>query len=332
METGTEGAPRRFTAATSDRLDRVIADAIPELSRTRARRLIEEGAVRLADAVATHASQLTTAGDEVAVTIPESARDVTAGVESAVPLTILYEDEQTLVIDKAPGLVVHPAPGLDEVTLVDIVRARYPEVREIDDSDRPGVVHRLDRDTSGAMVVAKSAEAQHMLKEQWREREPSKVYLAIVEGFVDPPAGIIEAPLGPDPTRPSRRAVVEGGQSARSEYRLLEQYGDEAALLQVTIFTGRTHQIRVHMAAVGHPVLADMLYGHPSEHIGRQALHAWRLGFTLASTGERRMFEAPVPADIERAIEALRARHGVAARPLPAPHPSSRASGRGGSR
>ncbi len=266
------------------------------------------------------------------MTIPEPARPLEAARADAAALEILYEDEHTLVIDKVPGLVVHPAPGLEEVTLVDIVRERYPEVREIDDSDRPGVVHRLDRDTSGVMVVAKSAEAQHMLKEQWREREPSKVYLALVEGNVDPPAGIIEAPLGPDPTRPSRRAVIEGGQSARSEYRVLEQYGDEAALLQVTIFTGRTHQIRVHMAAVGHPVLADTLYGHTSEHIQRQALHAWRLGFTLASTGERRTFEAPVPADLQRAIETLRARHGVAARPLPSLQTSSRPSGRGGSR
>ncbi len=319
-----EGQVHRFAARAADRLDRVIADAIPDVSRTRARKLIEDGAVTLGDAVVTRASQLAAEGDVVAVAIPPEPT-LPAGVPDG--LTVLYEDEHTLVIDKVPGLVVHPAPGLHEITLVDIVRARYPEVREIDDSDRPGVVHRLDRDTSGVMVVAKSAEAQHMLKEQWREREPSKVYLALVEGAPDPAAGIIEAPLGQDPMRPGRRAVIEGGQSARSEYRVLEQYGDEAALLLVTIFTGRTHQIRVHMAAVGYPVIADVMYGRPAELIGRQALHAWRLGFTLASTGERRTFEAPVPADLQRAIDALRERHGLPARALPALH-----TARGGSR
>jgi 23S rRNA pseudouridine1911/1915/1917 synthase len=315
-ERAATGGARRFLTTSEGRLDRAVADALPELSRTRARRLIEEGAVRVGGVVATQASQLTTAGMEIEVALPASEPREAAGAEF--DLEVLYEDEHTLVIDKPPGLVVHPAPGLDEVTLVDIVRQRYPEVREIDDSDRPGVVHRLDRDTSGVMVVAKSAEAQHMLKEQWREREPSKIYLAIVEGEVDPPAGIIEAPLGADPTRPGRRAVIEGGQSARSEYRVLEQYGDEAALVLVEIYTGRTHQIRVHMAVVGHPVLADTLYGRASDLIPRQALHAWRLGFTLASTGERRSFEAHVPDDFTRALEALRDRHSVAARPLPA--------------
>lgn len=315
----------RFVAPSEGRLDRLVADELPALSRTRARRLIEEGGVRLGGMLATHASQLAVPGDAIEVTLPEAAE---APDTSGYALEILYEDEHTLVIDKDPGLVVHPAPGLDEATLVDIVRARYPEVREIDDSDRPGVVHRLDRDTSGVMVVAKSASAQHMLKEQWREREPSKVYLAIVEGAVTPPAGIIEAPLAADPSRPGRRAVIEGGQSARSEFRVLEQYGSEAAFVEVQIYTGRTHQIRVHMAAIGFPVVGDSMYGHASELIGRQALHAWRLGFTLASTGERRLFEAPLREDMARALDVLRARHGVEARPLPPPP----TAGRGGAR
>lgn len=309
---------RRFEADRADRLDRVVATALPELSRTRARRLIEEGGVRVGGVVVERASHLAVAGDRIEVTLPPSSQDrnaesILAGAE---PLVVLYEDEHTLVIDKAAGIVVHPAPGLDEVTLIEVVRARYPEVRDIDDSDRPGVVHRLDRDTSGVMVFAKSAAAQHMLKEQWRERESTKVYLALVEGVVEPRAGIIEAPLGPDPARPGRRAIIEGGQSARSEYRVLEQYGKEAALVEVRIYTGRTHQIRVHMQAIGHPVLGDTLYGRSSELIGRQALHAWYLGFTLASTGERREFEAAVPADLEAAIATLRKRHGVPSRAL----------------
>ena len=166
------------------------------------------------------------------------------------------------------------------------------------------------------MVFAKSAVALELLKTQWRERETLKIYRALGEGRVDPPEGIIEAPLGADPSAPWRRAIVEGGQPARSQYRVLEQYGEEAALLEVRIFTGRTHQIRVHLAAIGHPVVADRLYGHASEWIERQALHASRLGFTLASTGEWREFEAAMPEDMQRAIERLRERHD----PAPAGH------------
>lgn len=309
---------RRFLAEHDDRLDRLVAAALPQFSRTRARRLIEEGGVRVGGTVVERASHLAATGDVIEVTLPpvDTSHDAETILANATPLVVLYEDEHTLVIDKAAGIVVHPAPGLDEVTLIEVVRARYHEVRDIDDSDRPGVVHRLDRDTSGVMVFAKSAAAQHMLKEQWRERESTKVYLALVEGIVEPSAGIIEAPLGPDATRPGRRAVIEGGQSARSEYRVLEQYGGEAALVEVRIYTGRTHQIRVHMQAVGTPVVADTLYGRTSELISRQALHAWYLGFTLASTGERREFEADVPPDLEAAIATLRARHDAPSKPL----------------
>ena len=302
---------RRFTVEEGDRLDRLVATELPELSRSQARRLIEDGQVMVDAIVATRASTTVSRGATVEVELPV-VPDLDLLAED-VPLHVLFEDEETLVIDKAPGLVVHPVPGLTGVTLINAVRARYPEVREIDAGDRPGVVHRLDRDTSGVMVFAKSAAAVAMLKAQWRERETLKIYLALVEGEVEPAEGIIEAPLGPDPTNPRRRAVVEAGQSARSQYRVLEQYGEDAALLEVRIFTGRTHQIRVHLAAVGHPVVADSLYGRRSDLIGRQALHASRLGFTLASTGEWREFEAPMPQDMQRAVETLRRRHPVAA-------------------
>ncbi|MDP6605167.1 MAG: RluA family pseudouridine synthase [Dehalococcoidia bacterium] len=299
---------RRFTATEAGRIDRVVAAALPELSRSQARRLIEDGAVAIEGAIVTRPGHATSAGATIEVELPVVPDlDLLA---ADVPLRVLYEDEETLVIDKTPGLIVHPAPGVTGVTLINAVRARYPEVREID-GDRPGVVHRLDRDTSGAMVFAKTETAAQVLKDQWRERETLKRYLALVEGEVDPPEGAIEALLGPDPTNPRRRAVVEDGQSARSLFRVLEQYGAEAALVEVEIHTGRTHQIRVHMAAIGHPVCGDALYGHRSPLIERQALHAIRLGFTLASTGEWREFEAPVPDDINHAIGTLRARHGV---------------------
>lgn len=303
-------ATRTFDVGEPDRLDRAIVAAMPELSRSQVRRLIEDGQVSVDGRVVERPATAVGSGARVAVIEPV-VPDLDLQAHE-VPLDILYEDEETLVLDKQPGLVVHPRPGMNAVTLINAVRARYPEVREIDESDRGGIVHRLDRDTSGVIALAKSEPAQFAMKEQWRRRATLKVYLAIVEGRVEPAEGIIDAPLGPDPNDPSRRAVVERGQSARTQYRVLEQYGDEAALLEVRIFTGRTHQIRVHMEAIGHSIVADQMYGRTSDVIERQALHAARLGFTLASNGAWREFEAPLPADMAAAIEELRERHGVA--------------------
>jgi 23S rRNA pseudouridine1911/1915/1917 synthase len=300
---------RRFVVEQPDRLDRAIVEAMPELSRSQVRRLIESGDVLVDGRVVEKASTAVLPGASVEV-VPPVVPDLDL-LAHQVPLEIIYEDEETLVLNKQPGLVVHPRPGMNAVTLINAVRARYPEVREIDGSDRGGIVHRLDRDTSGVIALAKTEASQHALKEQWRTRQTVKVYLALVEGRVDPPEGIVDAQLGVDPIEPSRRAVVERGQSAVTQYAVLEQYGDEAALLEVRIFTGRTHQIRVHMEAVGHPILGDFMYGHESGLIERQALHAWRLGFTLASNGAWREFAAPLPADMTEAIRVLRERHGV---------------------
>ena len=298
---------RRFTVREAGRLDRAVVQAMPELSRSQVRRLIEDGSVTVGGAVSTKPAQTVQPGAELAVTEPTvpnldwQAQDV--------PLDIIFEDEETLILNKPAGIIVHPRPGMNAVTLINAVRARYPEVREIDDSGRGGIVHRLDRDTSGVIALAKSEGAQHALKQQWRERETLKRYVAVVEGFVDPSHGVIDAPLGADPNDPRRRAVVDDGQYARSEFEVIEQFGDEAALVSVLITTGRTHQIRVHMAAIGHPIVGDQMYGHASELIERQALHARLLGLTLPSTGEWREFAADLPPDFEALIDALRARH-----------------------
>ncbi|MDA1240730.1 MAG: RluA family pseudouridine synthase [Chloroflexi bacterium] len=299
----------RFVVPEDDRLDRAVTAQMPALSRSQVRRLIEAGKVEVNGAAVLKPGVVISAGVAIAVDEP-TLRDMDLAAAD-VPLEIIYEDEQTLVLNKQAGLVVHPREGVQEVTLINAVRARYPEVADIDDSDRGGIVHRLDRDTSGVIALAKSEESQAALKEQWRNRETKKTYIALVTGRVEPVRGIVEAPLGPDPAAPFRRAVVEGGQYARSEYRVLEQYGAAGALLLVDIFTGRTHQIRVHLAALGHPVIGDTLYGDASEVIGRQALHAWRLGFTLASNGAWMLFEAPLPRDIKHAIRAMRAQHPV---------------------
>ena len=302
-----------FTSTGDIRLDRAVIEQIPALSRAQARRLIEAGSVTVDGQPVLKPGVNVSRGAIVRVEEPTVGPDDLAAAE--IPLDVLYEDEETLVLNKQAGLVVHPREGVQGATLINAVRVHYPEVAEIDDTDRGGIVHRLDRDTSGVIALAKTAESQSVLKDQWRNRETEKYYLAIVEGRPDPVEGIIEAPLAADPADPSRRAVVEDGQSARSQYRVLEQYGDEAALLEVRIFTGRTHQIRVHMLAVGHPIVGDFQYGRESERIARQALHAWRLGFTLVSTGQFRVFRAPLPADLCEAIRTLRADHAVT------PHP-----------
>ena len=315
----------RFAAPRTDRLDRLVADQLAHLSRSQAQRLIEEGRVEVGGEPRTRAGRDVAEGTEIAIRLP--AQPDLDAMALDVPLEVLFSDEHTLIIDKQPGLLVHPVQGRPAVTLIHTVRARYPEVQEIGGT-RSGLVHRLDRDTSGVIAFARSAAARDALRAQWKARETLKVYLAIAEGVVEPRRGRIDAPLGPDPADPTRRTVVERGDPAFSEYQVLEQYGEEAALLEVRILTGRTHQIRVHLQALGHPILSDGVYGNPSPRIARQALHARRLGLCLPSSGEWREFEAPLPDDLREAIEALRADHGVEPQPLAA----SGAPGAGGVR
>ena len=305
----------RFVAPRTDRLDRLVAEQLVHLSRSQAQRLIADGRVEVGGEPRTRAGREVAEGTEVSIRLP--AQPDLDAMALDVPLEVLFEDEHTLIIDKQPGLLVHPVQGRPAVTLIHAVRTRYPEVHEIGGT-RSGLVHRLDRDTSGVIAFARSAAARDALRAQWKARETLKIYLAIAEGVVEPRRGHIDAPLGPDPTHPTRRAVVERGDPAFSEYRVLEQYGEEAALLEVRILTGRTHQIRVHLQATGHPILSDGVYGQPSPRIARQALHARRLGLCLPSSGEWREFEAPLPQDISDAIEALRSDHGVEAQPLAA--------------
>ena len=305
----------RFVAPRTDRLDRLVAEQLVHLSRSQAQRLIADGRVEVGGEPRTRAGREVASGTEVSIRLP--AQPDLDAMALDVPLEVLFADEHTLIIDKQPGLLVHPVQGRPAVTLIHAVRTRYPEVHEIGGT-RSGLVHRLDRDTSGVIAFARSAAARDALRAQWKARETLKIYLAIAEGVVEPRRGHIDAPLGPDPTHPTRRAVVERGDPAFSEYRVLEQYGEEAALLEVRIHTGRTHQIRVHLQAAGHPILSDGVYGRLSPRIARQALHARRLGLCLPSSGEWREFEAPLPQDMSDAIEALRSDHGVEAQPLAA--------------
>jgi 23S rRNA pseudouridine1911/1915/1917 synthase len=208
------------------------------------------------------------------------------------------------VVDKPAGLAVHPAPGHPSHTLANAVLNYLPALAESGDSLRPGIVHRLDKDTSGLLVVAKNPAAQANLSNQFKSREVSKSYLVLVKGRLTPQTGIIEAAIGRDPRNRQRMAVVSRGREARTEYRVVKYVGG-CSLLEIRPETGRTHQIRVHLAAIGFPVMGDAAYGVTSPHLPRQFLHASRLGFKLPSTGRYVEFESPLPPDLEQALKEI---------------------------
>jgi len=226
-------------------------------------------------------------------------------VAEAIPLTIVYQDADLIVVDKPAGLTVHPAPGHPSGTLVNALLAACPDLQGISGSLRPGIVHRLDKDTSGLLVVAKNDRAMQSLQAQLKGREVHKTYLALVAGVPKPAEGQIEAPIGRSHRNRKKMAVVDGGRESTTRYRTREVINGRA-LLEVEPVTGRTHQIRVHLAAIGHPIVGDSLYGKRSPLVGRQFLHAAKLGFRMPG-GREIEFESPLPADLREALEALRA-------------------------
>ena len=219
----------------------------------------------------------------------------------AIPLKILYEDNDLMVVDKPAGLTVHPAPGHYTHTLVNAILAHVPDL-EAGETNRPGIVHRLDKDTSGLIIVAKNSAAHMKLADQFKSRSVTKVYQALVQGHLTPEEGIIEASIGRDPRDRKRMAVVTGGREARTEYTVIK-YIDNYTLLEVRPKTGRTHQIRVHLAAIGFPIVGDATYGVKSDYLSRQFLHAYKLRFKLPSTGEYREFESELPDDLAQALK-----------------------------
>jgi 23S rRNA pseudouridine1911/1915/1917 synthase len=283
------------------RLDRFVGDRCPELSRTHAQRLIGDGCITV-NGLTVKASLKLGIGDVVSVVIPLAPPSPLS--PEAMPLDILFEDDDLLVVDKPAGLTVHPAPGHPGHTLVNAILSHYPHLADIGDSLRPGVVHRLDKDTSGVMLVAKNRVAQANLVDQFRTRSVVKAYLALVKGKLTPASGIIEAAIGRDPRNRQRMAVVSRGREARTGYRVIKYLGDYT-LIEVTPETGRTHQIRVHLAAIGFPVTGDATYGVKSPYLSRQFLHANRLGFRLPSTGEYVEFTSELPPDLEQALKAI---------------------------
>jgi len=281
------------------RLDKYVCDKLSELSRARIQRLIAEGHVTVNDQVVKAGLKLN-AGDRLKVVLPPAPPSPLT--PEAIPLNIIYEDEDLLVVDKPAGLTVHPAPGHPAHTLVNAILSRFPHLAALSDSLRPGIVHRLDRDTSGVMVVAKNSLAQAELMEQFKAHSVAKAYLVLVKGKLTPENGVIEAPMGRDPRNRKRMAVVAGGREARTEYQVIKYIGDYT-LLEVKPETGRTHQIRVHLSAIGFPVVGDKMYGVKSPFLPRQFIHASRLGFSLPSSGKYMEFKSELATDLAQALE-----------------------------
>ncbi len=293
----------KYTADTPGaRLDAFVAASCPELSRTHARKLIDEGLIKV-NGKAAKASHKLNVGDTVDITVPPEPPPALSPED--IPLDIVYENDDLLVIDKPAGLAVHPAPGHPGHTLVNAVLAYLPGLADGDDTLRPGIVHRLDKDTSGLIIVAKNRVAQADLSAQFKSRSVNKSYLVLVKGKLTPENGVIEAAIGRDPKNRQRMAVVSRGREARTAYRVVKYIGGYT-LLEIHPETGRTHQIRVHLAAIGFPVVGDSTYGVKNPHLSRQFLHASKLGFKLPFTGEYQEFEAPLPEDLKKALAEIR--------------------------
>ncbi len=284
-------------AASGHRLDRFLADALAHLSRSRVQALIRDGHVLLNQRPAGKPSESLRAADIVSWEEPPVVD--TAVVAETLDLSILHEDDDLIVLDKAAGMVTHPAPGHDAGTLVNALLAHCPTLSGIGGERRPGIVHRLDKDTSGCLVVAKNDLAHRALSAQFADRSTVKRYLALVRGVPRPSVGTIDKPVGRHPVHRKRMAVVAPphGREARTDYRVRRELpAIGASLVECRLHSGRTHQIRVHMKHLGYPILGDTLYGGPGS-APRPMLHAWTLGFLHPRTGLPMEFRAPVPAD-----------------------------------
>ncbi len=293
------------------RLDRFVAAQEFEqgLSRSEVKRLCALGMLKV-NGASCKLSRPVRAGDVVELSVPLPGPS--GPTAEKVDFPILYEDGHILVIDKPAGLVVHPAPGHAAGTLVNGLLHYLPQIAGVGGEDRPGIVHRLDRDTSGVMVVARTGRAHRSLSEQFAGRGVEKEYVAILEGIPPSPRGTVDRPIGRHPVSRKKMAVVgRGGRRAVTHWRVEEEFACGFCLARLRLETGRTHQIRVHMASVGAPVAGDPVYGGrkkrmwPALEIGRQMLHAARLAFVHPESGEAVSFEAPVPEDMRRALKLL---------------------------
>ncbi|NDJ60289.1 MAG: RluA family pseudouridine synthase [Chloroflexi bacterium] len=299
-----------FTAdGDGERLDKLIVTEVGEqLTRSQIQALIREGAVTV-DGVAVKPGVKLKGGERITIEMPDPPADDTTVAPEAIQLNVVYEDDDIAVIDKPAGMVVHPGAGNETGTLVNGLLGRYPQLANMNyTAKRRGIVHRLDKDTSGLIVTALTGEALHNLMRQFQARTVDKIYLTLVEQTPKTNVGRIDAPLTRDPDYRRKMAVRREGRPAVTEFTLIEQLPDGRALLRVKLLTGRTHQIRVHLAFIGTPVVGDRLYGLRKQRLMRdgQFLHAAELCFDHPRSGERLCFESPLPPRLEAVLERLR--------------------------
>ena len=297
----------RFEKQARERLDVFLTTCLPEFSRSRIQGLIKNGFVKVNSEVVMKAGVDLEPGQKIEIMIPPP---VPSGLLAEnIPLDIIFENEDLVVVNKPAGMVVHPSPGHESGTLVHAALGHIPDLEGIGGEERPGIVHRLDKDTSGLIVIAKNEQAHRWLQDQFKSRKVEKLYLALVDGRPPTPAGRVEAPIGRNTTHRKLMAVVplEKGREAVSEYRTLESFPAHT-LLEVHPLTGRTHQIRVHLAFLGCPVAADMVYGKhkPTVDLDRHFLHARKLKIIIPGEKQARIFEAPIPKDLQSILEQLR--------------------------
>jgi len=300
----TDDSPKGFdlrVLAGGERLDLFLAGQDLGLTRSQLRRLIDDGNVLL-NGRAVKGSLRVRTGDQVSVSVPAPRPSVV--VAQWMPLTVAFQDDELVVIDKPAGLSVHPGPGHPDHTLVNALLALCPGIQGIGGEIRPGIVHRLDKDTSGLMMVAKSHAAHLNLSAQIKDRQVTKGYLALVSGVMTEDSGTIDAPVARDPRNRKRMAVVAGGREARTRYRVVQTLPGWS-LLELYLETGRTHQIRVHLANLGHPLYGDGVYGRASRSLNRHFLHAHHLGFRHPSSGEEVEFRSELPAELAAVLEGL---------------------------
>lgn len=283
------------------RLDKYLISRVPDYSRSQLQGILKRGLITVNNAIVKAGYKLKS-GDLIRVSLP--APSPVSLEAQHIPLKIVYSDKDIIVLDKPAGLVVHPAPGHPDHTLVNALLALFPELYKQDEGYRPGIVHRLDKDTSGLMVVAMNSGSRENLMGQMKNREITKKYFALVEGHITQKKGAIEAPVGRDPSHRQKMALVSKGKYARTTYQVTGYYGPNT-LVEANLETGRTHQIRLHFAGIGHPVIGDALYGKPSPVLKRQFLHSFYLKFRHPATDKEVEFSSPLPQELKDFISSL---------------------------
>jgi 23S rRNA pseudouridine1911/1915/1917 synthase len=294
-------------ALAGERVDRAVAMLLG-CSRSEAATLVASGAVQVGGREVTSRSHKLRTGDELEVSGWEPPVEVRPVGDATLSLAVVHEDADVLVVDKPPGLVVHPGAGHEDGTLVNALLARYPEIAEVGEPDRPGIVHRLDAATSGLLAVARTARAYTSLTDQLAARSVDRAYQTLVWGHPEADQGLIDAPIGRSDRRRTSMAVTADGREARTRYEVLERFAEpEVALLACRLETGRTHQIRVHLQAIGHPVVGDDRYGslRAALEVPRTLLHAGHLGFAHPADGQLVALDAPLPPDFAEVVARL---------------------------